>query len=258
MRRTRRSGRPWALLALACAHCSSSPPPPEPAEAPAPPAPPPSAAEAPASPAPEAVAPAAPSAAPLPSACASGAEKGLCVPDAAFVERLCAADFPDVALALLAKGTPFTRGYLRRDVETWDVAGRGHAAVKLQFDEEVLVLEKRAAPEGGMQVSGATGGYRVMRWDGRCATLDSAELTLRPPPRAKAAPIAWKYLDGGTKDALLGVGKIRSVYEGRQKECGGAQAEPGKRCERLEAQLSGAVVEFLRGGGKIPEPPRRP
>jgi hypothetical protein len=139
------------------------------------------------------------------------------------------------------------------------VAGRGgRTPVKLLFDEEVLVLEKRAQPEGGMQVSGATGGYRVMRWDGRCATVDSAELSLRPPPHAKSAPVAWKYLDGGTKDALLGVGKIRSLYEGRQKECNASQAEPGKRCEKLEAQLSAAVVEFLRGGGKIPEPPRRP
>lgn len=250
MRRLRRPGRPWALFALACAHCSSPPPaePPPPAEAP-PPAP-----EAPAAAAPEPAAPAAP----LPSACATGGEKGLCVPDAAFVERLCAGEFPDVALSLLAKGTPFTRGYLNRNVETWDVAGRGHGRVKLAFDEEVLVLEKRAAPEGGMQVSGVTGGYRVLRWDGHCATLDTTELVLRPPPKAKAAPVAWKYLDGGTKDALLGVEKIRSIYEGRQKECGGSNAEPSKRCERLEAQLSGAVVDFLRGGGKIPEPPRRP
>ncbi len=249
----RRPSRWWVFVALALSHCSS-PPPPASAPPPAPAAPP----EAAPPPPPAVEAPAPP--APLPGACATTGEKGLCTPDAAFVGRLCAGEFADVALALLAKGTPWTRGYLTRDVESWDVAGRGRGRVRLAFDEEVLVLEKRAAPEGGMQVSGAAGGWRVLRWDGRCAALEGSELGLRPPPRAKAAPIAWKYLDGGTKDALLAQEKIRSMYESRQKECNASSAEagPSKRCERLEAQLSGLVVEYLRGGGKIPEPPRRP
>ncbi len=48
----------------------------------------------------------------LPADCA---EKGgkLCLPPMAFVKRLCSGFYPDVALAMLAKGTPWQRGYLR-------------------------------------------------------------------------------------------------------------------------------------------------
>jgi hypothetical protein len=250
----RRSRRCLALVALASSHCSSPPP-----EAPpAAPAPPELVASSEPAKAAAAIEPAAAPVASLPGGCAPAAEKGMCVPDAAFVERLCSGDYPDVALALLAKGTPWTRAYVARSIETWDGAGHGRARVKLVGDEEVLVLEHHAAPEGGIQMSGMTDGWRVMRWDGRCAKLEGQELSLRPRSHARAAQVAWKYLDSGTKDALLGDHKIRSAYEGRQKECKASENGPSKRCERLEAQLSWVVVEYLRGGGKIPEPPRRP
>jgi hypothetical protein len=256
MRRVRSSSLVSAFASL-CAACSSSPPPAE-AGAPPPDVSPPSAGPALGPEAPAVAAPAPAPAPPLPTACAPGAEKGLCVPEASFVERLCSGEYPDVALAMLAKGTPWTRGYVSRNVETWDATSRSRARLRLDFDEEVLVLAKRAAPEGGIQVSGATGTWRALRWDGRCVALEGNELGLRPPPRAKAASIAWKYLDEGTKGALLEVDRIRSIYEIRQKECKSSDGEPTKRCEQLETKLSGAVVDFLRGGGKIPEPPRRP
>src|SRR5262245_55361711 len=53
---------------------------------------------------------------PVPTACGSH-EGPLCLPATAFVQRLCGSPNPDVALALFAKGTPWTRGYLRRTTE---------------------------------------------------------------------------------------------------------------------------------------------
>src|SRR4051794_26154987 len=43
----------------------------------------------------------------IPTKCASP-DGALCTPDVAFVKRLCNGSFPDVALVLLAKDTPFT------------------------------------------------------------------------------------------------------------------------------------------------------
>jgi hypothetical protein len=94
-------------------------------------------------PAPTAEASAAPSAAPvaeedkpldkLPTDCA---DKGkFCLPPAAFVKRLCAGFFPDVALAMLSKGTPWSRGYLRvKNAEAWNASGGVSSQDKLVFD----------------------------------------------------------------------------------------------------------------------------
>src|SRR5262249_46423860 len=48
----------------------------------------------------------------VPTACEKTADK-ICLPPAAFIKRLCNGAFPDVALTMFAKGTPWTRGYLR-------------------------------------------------------------------------------------------------------------------------------------------------
>jgi hypothetical protein len=48
--------------------------------------------------------------------CASE-EEGVCFPDPAFARRLCDASYPDVALVLMAKESPFSRMFLRGDVD---------------------------------------------------------------------------------------------------------------------------------------------
>jgi hypothetical protein len=58
----------------------------------------------------------------LPSACASTDDK-ICLPPKPFVKRLCAGFFPDTALAMFKKGSPWTRGYLRMNVEAWNASG---------------------------------------------------------------------------------------------------------------------------------------
>ena len=145
----------------------------------------------------------------IPGGCAAGVMDP-CVPEAEFVKRLCNGSFPDVALILFAKGSPFTRAYLKGDMDGWNADGASTRA-KLFFDEEVLLLRKRDSGKGGMQVSGS-GGYQAMRWDGYCYTLEEGSLGMRAPAKPKASAILWRFMENSTKDALLGDTAVKTAY----------------------------------------------
>lgn len=192
----------------------------------------------------------------IPGGCASGNDP--CVPDPKFVKRLCNGSFPDVALLLMSKSMPFTRAYLRGDVDGWNAEGGASARARLKFDEEVLILEKRSSNSGGMQVSGS-GGYQVMRWDGNCYTLGDDEVTTRHPPAPKAAPIAWRYLEEATKDALLNDAHLKTAYDKRNHECKGAvSGDVTLTCQKADEALSAAVVAAVRAGTTVPTPQHVP
>src|SRR5262249_51517771 len=157
----------------------------------------------------------------LPASCAKQ-ENGVCTPDEDFASRMCDANYPDAALALFAKDSPFTRLYLRGDVDGWNADGGLSARAKLVFDEEVLALKRRAPKTTGMVINGGGAGYLVMRWDGTCFTLEDGELTQRHPPAAKASSIQWRYLSDRTRDALLADATVKAAYDRRNKECKGA------------------------------------
>lgn len=221
-----------------------------------------------AAPAPTAEASAAPAAAPppedkpfdkIPTECAETKGK-ICLPPVRFVKHLCSSFFPDVALIMLAKGTPWTRGYLRvKSVEAWNASGGVSSSDKLVFDEEFIVLSHREANTGGMQVSGAGGGYDVLRWDGTCASLMDEEVSLNPSPTPQAAKIPWKSYEDKTRDALLADEKITKVYTDRRKECKGATiGDVSAKCEKLDAQLGKVVVDWVRKGGSVPAPVKLP
>ena len=209
--------------------------------------------------APVGVASAAPVAAPkgLPASCATN--DGVCAPDADFAKRMCNGSFPDVGLALMAKDTPFTRVYLKGDMDGWNADGGASARAKLYFDEEVLVLRRRSAPKGGMVVGSGGGGYLVMRWDGNCYTVDDGEVSTRRPPAPKHSPIPWRFLGDKTKDALLADAKVMAAYQRRGKECKGATSgDVTKACEQADVALTAAVVAAVRGGLAVPTPERLP
>ena len=181
-----------------------------------------------------------------------------CLPDRAFVKRLCDGAFPDVGLVLFGKDAPFTRMYLTGDVDAWNADGGMSARARLRFDEEVLALRRRAQPANGIVV-GAGGGYLVMRWDGTCYTLEESELTTKKPPQPKHASIPWRFLGSRTKDALLESPKVLAAYQRRGKECKGAvSGEVTKACEQADAALSAAIVTEVRGGLSVPTPERLP
>src|SRR5262245_19613887 len=186
----------------------------------------------------------------IPTACAGHDEK-LCLPPVSFAKRLCGGSYPDVALSMFAKGTPWTRGYLRREVEAWNASGGVSSNdSKLALDEEVLLMVFRAADTGGMTVSGATGSYDVLRWDGTCASLMGDEVTTKPPAAAKYAKISWKNLSETVREALLANEKVGKIVTERKKECKGqTMGEVSIKCVKADAQMSTAIVDYVRGGG---------
>jgi hypothetical protein len=190
----------------------------------------------------------------IPTKCATEEGK-LCLPPPEFVKRLCQGYHPDVAFAMLAKGTPFTRGYLARTTEAWNASGGASSSGKLVLDEEVLVLSHRVPDTGGMVVSGSGGGYDVLRWDGTCASLMAEEVRFRVPAKPKSAPIPWKDLPVKTREALEADEKVGQAVAERRKECKGAtMGSVSDKCEKADKKMSAVIVEHLRSGGTVPAP----
>jgi hypothetical protein len=187
----------------------------------------------------------------VPSACASQ-HGSICLPTASFVQRLCSAPNPDVALNMFAKGTPWTRGYLRRPTEAWDAIRGGREAQMMKLGEEVLVIAHRGAPKGEMSV-GTGGSYDVLRWDGHCVSLMEDEVGLRKPSQPTYANIPWKRLGERVRVALASDRVVEQSSELFRKECKGWGA-PSPACSKADDRLSSVVVEYVRTGGSLPAP----
>jgi len=188
---------------------------------------------------------------PVPSACASQ-DGSVCLPTASFVQKLCSSPNPDVALAMFAKGSPWTRGYLRRPTEAWDAIRGGREAQQMKLGEEVLVVAHRGAPKGEMSV-GNGGSYDVLRWNGACVSLMEDEVGLRKPSQPTYANIPWKRLGEQVRVALASDRVVEQSSELFRKECKGWGA-PSSACSKADDRLSLVVVEYVRGGGSLPAP----
>jgi hypothetical protein len=148
---------------------------------------------------------------------------------------------------------------LTRKTEAWNASGGASAGGYLEFDEEVLILAERKADSGGMQVSGAGGGYDAIRWDGSCVTLSGEELTQNRPPAPKSPGIEWRFLDDNVQEALRKDEKVNAAYLERRKHCKGAvSGDVSDKCVKADKQLSDAIVSYLRGGGAVPVPTTLP
>jgi hypothetical protein len=189
----------------------------------------------------------------MPTACAPTGASKLCTPPAGFVKRLCAGSFPSATLEMFKKDSPWQRGYVTRTVEAWNASGGAASNEKMQLDEEVIVVVHRAPEAGAMQVSGASGGYDVLRWDGSCATLMAEELTLRKPAAPKAAKVPWKILEDATQEAMLADPKVAAAVAERRKECKGAtMGDVSAKCVKVDQKLDKVLVEYVRAGGAVP------
>ncbi len=188
----------------------------------------------------------------VPTECTSDGK--LCLPPAAFVKKLCSSVHQDVALAFFKKGAPFTRGYLAGNTEAWNASGGPSSAEKLVFDEEVVVLLAREN-KTGIQVSGASGGYDVLRWDGTCATLSGEELSFRVPPKPIAPKLLWKDIPEGVQNKLLEDATIAKLNKERRDECKGATiGDVSVKCVKAVDKLSVAIVAYVREGKDFPVP----
>lgn len=214
----------------------------------------------PAAPDPDVAAPtdAAPDARALPSECTRvGA---LCVPPPAFVKKLCQDAYTGVALRLLEKGSPFTRGYVKsREVKAVNTLGGPSSDQALRFEEEVLILSYTGGPGANeLQVSGM-GGYAVLRWDGTCATLGDEELGTRAPRSPRHAPLDWKYIDDNIQAALLRDAGVEAARRQHRKHCHGVSlGRISAECSRASAALEDSIVSAVRSGLSLPQPDRMP
>ena len=194
----------------------------------------------------------------LPTECKATPTEGICVPPKRFVDKLCNNVYPNIALAMFVKGSPWTRGFLTRDTKAWNASGGAANDGMLKFDEEVLVLRYRPPPKGGIQITGA-GGYDVLRWDGSCVTLAMEEMTTKRPPRLRHAPVVWRTIQTGMRDALKTSDKVKQLYRDQRKECKGVtMGAVSKKCEKLTLKLAAAIVDHVRNGGAVATPERMP
>jgi hypothetical protein len=183
----------------------------------------------------------------IPSQCGDENAAGICGPPIAFVKDVCGGSpKPDLALSLFAKSSPWTRAYLRLNVEAWYTGSRS-SRVGLKLDEEVIVMHHPNSA-GGIIVNGGGERYDVMRLDGHCATLSAEEVTLKRPPAPKHPTVPWKQLDARTRDALLSDPAVAEASTGYEEGCaGGATA-----CAKAGGKLTLAILDFVSRGGKIP------
>jgi hypothetical protein len=140
----------------------------------------------------------------LPSGCEPGVEP--CSAPAKFVEKVCHAKYPDLALVMFSKGTPWRRGYLKVEkLEPVNIYEGERSDDWLAFGEEVVILRTRGpSAHGGVQVSGPTD-VDVLRWDGTCATIRQEMLAQWPTNTSiLTARVVWKYLSEPVQQALLG------------------------------------------------------
>jgi hypothetical protein len=136
---------------------------------------------------------------------------------------------------------------------------RGRVDELLQ-DEEVIALRFHGVPKGGMVVGSGAGSYDVLRWDGSCSTAVEVEVFSKSAPsRPRAAHVQWHRLGDRTQTALINQSDaVRRAHAKRGKECKGAMTgDVSAACEKADAELVLAIVDFVRGGGALPpvDPP---
>jgi hypothetical protein len=201
----------------------------------------------------------------LPSSCAGDQtlkDAKVCLPPSSFAKKMCSGIYPEVALGMFSKGTPWTRVFLSGDVEAWNASGGLTSRTKLAFDEEVIVLARHgAASMGGIVMTGAQASFDVLRWDGSCVSIMEGELTPRTPPKPKPAAVPWSRLEETTRRALLTSPKVKTSHASLDKACTPSAGVPvaKKSCDKADKAFTAAVVDYVRSGNAtLPTPARRP
>ena len=183
-----------------------------------------------------------------PDGCAPGNAEGICSPPPGFVRRACGGFAkPDLALVLFAKGSPWTRAYLRLGVEAWYPASRS-TKVALKPNEEVIVLY-HPNPSGGIIVNGAGAPFDVIRLDGACATLAGDEVTLKRPSAPRHPSVPWRQLDPRVREALLSDPTVLETSAAYDEACREAATAA---CAKASTKLTAAILDFTARGGKVP------
>ncbi len=193
----------------------------------------------------------------IPQKCAEGQAEGICAPPKPFVQSMCGAyPKPDIALILFSKSSPFTRGYMNRNMEAWYTSGQQSTSAKLLFDEEVIILSHPKPNTGGMVIGNGGTPYDVLRIDGVCSSVETEAITMKRPPAPKYANIPWQHLEKNVRDALLADPTVAKAEATRRKECKGTTSlgviSPG--CAKADDKLSNTIADYVVRGGQTPMP----
>lgn len=195
----------------------------------------------------------------VPTNCEAGTEP--CSTPAKFVERVCQGKYPELALVLLAKGTPWRRGYVKaQTVEPVNTYDGERSDEWLTFGEEVLILRTRGPASGrGIQMSGPTD-VDILRWDGTCATIRQEMLApYATDTRLLTARVAWKYLDTPIQEALLKNAGVQHYSEKERPACrGSTMKHPDAPCDKASRKLTDAIALAVRAGIALPTPAKLP
>jgi hypothetical protein len=206
-------------------------------------------------PVPAAVAEAAP---PIPTECAGPKED--CLPPASFAEAVCHGRFPDLALYLFAKSSPWQRAYLKvQTLEPVNMYDGARSDRWLEFGEEVLVLKRHGGGgKGGVQVSGPVD-LDILRLDGTCATVRQEFVAPYMTGAVQVARVVWKYVDPGIQEALLADRAVARASEKERPACkGSTMKSPAAACDKAQKNLSDAIGVALRLGAVVPAPAKVP
>lgn len=195
----------------------------------------------------------------LPTECEPGTEP--CSTPMKFVERVCHGKYPDLALVMFSKGTPWRRGYVKvQTLEPVNIYEGERSERQLEFGEEVLILRTRGpGAHAGVQVSGPTD-VDILRWDGTCATIRQEMLAQWPTNTTIiTARIVWKYLDTPIQEALLTNQLVEHASEKERPLChGSTMKHPDASCDKASAKLTDAITVALRSGLSLPTPAKIP
>jgi hypothetical protein len=187
----------------------------------------------------------------LPKTCS--AQGKFCAPPGDFVERLCASKYPDLAIVWFAKGTPWTRRYVKPPaIEPRNTIGGPSSETKLVKGEEVLVLRQQGGSDA--KATGAVD-YDVLRWDGTCATLSELEMADSAPSQPKNALIVWRFLDVHIQTALFKDPAVERAQLAVTKACKGSTSAA---CTHAVHKLSAEVASAVRRGIDLPARTRTP
>jgi hypothetical protein len=86
--------------------------------------------------------------------------------------------------------------------------------------------------------------------------VDADMLTKNRPAHPRSARVQWHRLGDKTQTALIVASDaVKRAHAKRGKECQGAMSgDVSASCEKADAALVEAVVEYVRGGGSVPPP----
>lgn len=189
----------------------------------------------------------------IPSECAPGAPG--CNAPAGFVESTCRSKYPELALVLFAKGTPWQRAYVKAEqVEPVNVYGGERSDRWLYFGEEVLILRERGGTTDKIRVSGPTD-VDILRWDGTCATIRKEMLVSYVTAPMKSVRILWRYLDTSFQEALARDELVRRAELAERRDCRGSSVRnPSDSCDKVMKKLTDTIVLAVKQGAELPTP----